>query len=208
MAVRPKTARRKREIDHTRHDILRAAARAFAQRGLEGATVHDIAREAGYTAASLYTYFDGKQQIIDALFRRVAAEILGAFDEAASPGQSFGEALTSLLRRQLERGEQWQEVFALFFIQKAEGRVPKRPGLISDSDLYLRRLTVWIGKHADRRDLGGRPPEEVAIVLKSLLLAVYQQWLRAGRRQALSARAEWIVDILMHGLPGEPPRPK
>jgi len=50
MTVHP---RRAREIARTRQDILEAAARAFARNGYQAVTMQEIAREAGYTAASL-----------------------------------------------------------------------------------------------------------------------------------------------------------
>jgi AcrR family transcriptional regulator len=40
--------------------VLRAAARVFARRGYEGATIADIAAEAGLSSGAIYAHFEGK----------------------------------------------------------------------------------------------------------------------------------------------------
>jgi len=45
------------------------------------ATMQDIAREAGYTAASLYTYFRSKQEIVEAVMDQLTTEFLQVFEQ-------------------------------------------------------------------------------------------------------------------------------
>lgn len=53
--------------DTRRAHVLDAARRVFADKGIEGASIREIAREAGYTAGALYSYFDSKEAIYAAL---------------------------------------------------------------------------------------------------------------------------------------------
>jgi AcrR family transcriptional regulator len=48
------------KLDH----ILRHAARVFAERGFEGASIRDISRETGVSLSGLYYYFDSKQDLL------------------------------------------------------------------------------------------------------------------------------------------------
>jgi AcrR family transcriptional regulator len=48
-------------------DILRGAAKVFAARGSEGATMQGIAREAGVSAGTLYLYFSNKSDLLRAV---------------------------------------------------------------------------------------------------------------------------------------------
>ena len=48
----------------TRRSILRAARDAFVARGFHEATTHDVAREAGLSVGSIYTYFKSKDDLI------------------------------------------------------------------------------------------------------------------------------------------------
>lgn len=58
------------ESESTRERILDVAERLFAQKGLAGTAVRDIARDAGLTAPSLYNHFDGKQALYEAVLTR------------------------------------------------------------------------------------------------------------------------------------------
>ena len=57
-------------IAATRERILDAAEALFAEHGLAGTAVRDIARDVGLTAASLYNHFSGKQELYEAVLER------------------------------------------------------------------------------------------------------------------------------------------
>jgi AcrR family transcriptional regulator len=59
MAQRPK--------EHVRAGIVAAAASLFAEVGYQGATMADVAVRAGSSIGNVYRYFDGKEQLLDAI---------------------------------------------------------------------------------------------------------------------------------------------
>ncbi|MBO1751789.1 helix-turn-helix transcriptional regulator [Actinotalea sp. BY-33] len=61
--------RRQDKVDRTRAELLAAAARVFAAHGYEGASVGDIAAEAGFTKGALYAHFGSKSEVFLALAR-------------------------------------------------------------------------------------------------------------------------------------------
>src|SRR5580700_9634053 len=81
--TRPVTrqARQARSAAHTREGMLHAAAQALARHGLEATTMQEIAREAGYTVPSLYAYFNGKQEIIEALLQQMGEQLTRTFTD-------------------------------------------------------------------------------------------------------------------------------
>lgn len=57
--------RRKKESQEThRENIAAAAERLFSKQGVAAATMDSIAREAGYSKATLYVYFKNKEEIV------------------------------------------------------------------------------------------------------------------------------------------------
>lgn len=61
--------------------LIRDAARqTFAERGMEGATLREIAQAAGYTTGAIYTYFDTKEE----LYAEVLRDSLHALRESVS----------------------------------------------------------------------------------------------------------------------------
>ncbi len=201
-------ARRARRAAHTREEILKAAARAFARRGLDATTMQEIAAEAGYTVASLYAYFDGKREILDGLIAFLAAGVMGPLEERAPEGLAFAQRLELVLRRQLEFAEGLGPGLMVFFAMKLQpaGAGGKRLGKqrMPDGGVFVRRLAAWIERSARPRDIGGRRPEDAAYLLKAVLHAVFLQWLHAGSKGRLADRAPVIVDLLLHGV-GTPP---
>jgi AcrR family transcriptional regulator len=77
--------RRQARVDRTRADLLDAAARVIAAQGYEGASVGDIAAEAGYTKGALYAHFRSKSEVMLALARERLGIAL-ADPEIALPG--------------------------------------------------------------------------------------------------------------------------
>lgn len=53
--------------DSRRELVLDAARNVFAELGIEGASIREIARRAGYTPGSIYSYFDSKEAVYGAL---------------------------------------------------------------------------------------------------------------------------------------------
>jgi AcrR family transcriptional regulator len=75
----------------TREILLQSAARVFIRRGQYGATVREIAGEAGLTVPGLYYHFDGTEELFATLVRdgrgRFSAMLTAAVDE---PGDAEG----------------------------------------------------------------------------------------------------------------------
>lgn len=89
----PKT----RDADRSRAAILDAATDAFAELGLGGARVDEIARRAGVNKALLYHYFGNKEALFVAVLEATYARIRGA--ESALDLERFepAEAMTRLV---------------------------------------------------------------------------------------------------------------
>lgn len=62
-----KLQRRQTLTDARRALVLDAARAVFAEAGIEGASIREIARKAGYTPGAIYSYFESKEAIYAAL---------------------------------------------------------------------------------------------------------------------------------------------
>lgn len=65
-----------------RSDILDAAERAFAERGLDG-SLREIAQLSGFSTAAIYKYFDNKQQLFAETLSRRGLELLQVIERSA-----------------------------------------------------------------------------------------------------------------------------
>jgi AcrR family transcriptional regulator len=58
-------------VEERKKQILQAATRVFAAKGFEGATISDIADEAGVAEGSIYNYFKNKNDLLISLPRQM-----------------------------------------------------------------------------------------------------------------------------------------
>src|ERR1700676_2300654 len=61
-----------------RNAILDGATRLFAERGLTAATTSEISKQAGVAEGTLFTYFETKDDLINALYREIKLELADA----------------------------------------------------------------------------------------------------------------------------------
>ncbi len=65
--MQAKLQRQQTNTDARRALVLDAARSVFAEAGIEGASIREIAKKAGYTPGAIYSYFDSKEAIYGAL---------------------------------------------------------------------------------------------------------------------------------------------
>lgn len=103
-SVRPPSRRSEDEAEHARNRILDAAARAFTSGGMREIRLEEVAREAGYSVASLYNYFKNKEAILAALVDRALSEFVAACEFSAPASVPPEAALEWLALRLLRVG--------------------------------------------------------------------------------------------------------
>jgi AcrR family transcriptional regulator len=91
---------RTRRREQTRAEILDAAWRLSDRDGIAGLSLRELAREVGMQAPSLYTYFDSKAAIYDAMFAAGYRELdaaLGDLEVAGDPVDVLTRAIEGYL---------------------------------------------------------------------------------------------------------------
>ena len=80
-------AQRQQAMTDTRRALVLDAARAvFDKLGIEGASIREIARQAGYTPGAIYSYFESKEAIYGALLAESLERLNAAVDAAGESG--------------------------------------------------------------------------------------------------------------------------
>ncbi|ODT89817.1 TetR/AcrR family transcriptional regulator [Phenylobacterium sp. SCN 70-31] len=87
---------RQADHDQRRRQFAAAALAVIAREGLEGLTMRDVAKEAGFTTGALTHYFKSKDEVLIAVSEQGAEIVRPMMDEAAT-GMSARAALRDLL---------------------------------------------------------------------------------------------------------------
>lgn len=80
-----------------RRRLVDAAAKVFAARGFDAASMDDIAHEAGAGKPTLYRYFAGKDALFEAVFVHALDTLEAQFDEAEANTSGYAETLLAML---------------------------------------------------------------------------------------------------------------
>ena len=86
MSALPNRDRRAERREATRREILDAAWEIARQDGLSAVTLREVAGRIGMRSPSLYSHFDSKNAIYDAMFAQAWGELCDVFD--AMPSQA------------------------------------------------------------------------------------------------------------------------
>ncbi len=97
--------RRQRKPQHVgarTQQIIDAAARVFREKGYDGATLRDIAKEAGLLPGSLYYHIRSKEELLRLIVEQPIRDLHAHLEEIvaseASPAQKLAQALAAQLR--------------------------------------------------------------------------------------------------------------
>jgi TetR/AcrR family fatty acid metabolism transcriptional regulator len=184
-----------------REAILRAAIEVFARRGYFGAQVADIARAAGVAAGTVYLYFKSKDDLLVSIFDKTMKE---AREEGRAALQGVAdpvERLRRIARLHLDRLGRDRDLAIVFQVELRQST--KFMERFSTSDLrdYLGIIRETIAKGQESGAFRkGISPTLAAKTFFGALDEMATNWILSRRRYALTADADAIVDLFVHGL--------
>lgn len=188
----------------TRQRLLGAARTVFARRGYHGASVEEIAAEAGFSTGALYSNFHGKEDLFLALMDDVTdaycAEIAAEVDGVSS----IGERARGGARHWMEIVEREPEMLMLFIEFWAyAARDPGARERVAASFAKARQvLTKLISDGAREFDLRLEiPAQQLAIAIDALADGIARQKLAdpAAVPDDLMGR---VISLLLAGATG------
>jgi AcrR family transcriptional regulator len=174
------TARLTREQSkaNTRERLLLAARRVFARHGFHGASVEEIASEAGFSTGALYSNFDGKEDLFLVLMDREIDEHAREIADAVGARASVSERATGGARQWMTMIEREPEVLLLFMEFWAYGvrDAGVRPKVAARFAQVRELLTRLIADGVREFDLElDIPAEQLAIAIDALADGIARQ---------------------------------
>ena len=199
--------RTKQEAAATRDHILDTAELVFEERGVSGATLHDIAQAAGLTRGAIYWHFKGKADLFSAMMDRVRLPLEQSLQrrDGAAPAEPLRRIRDSLVvsLRTVANDAQARRVFGIA-MQKVEyagerdalraRHVAARNACLADleRDLRLARRRGQIGPRMTTR--------AAAIGVHALVDGLIQNWMLAPGGFDLVKVGLQALDAYLAGL--------
>jgi AcrR family transcriptional regulator len=190
--------------ERTRQRLLDAAAVVFARRGIEGASLDEVAEAAGYTKGAIYSNFASKTDLIVALMeRRITRQAAAA--EVEFDGATLEQGLRALDERSRADGDAdriWAILAVEFWLQAM--RDERARAAMAEQYERARILTAAMlnRKFAEAGAEPPLPPRDLAIVIEALGVGVTLQSLLAPESVSMGLQAKAIELVLTAGPPG------
>lgn len=162
----------------TRERLLSAARSVFAHSGFHGASVEEIASEAGFSTGALYSNFDGKEDLFLVLMEREIDEHAREIAEAVRARASMAERARGGARQWMTMIEREPDVLLLFMEFWAYGvrDAEVRPKVAARFAQMRQVLTSLIADGARELDLElAIPAEELAVAIDALADGIARQ---------------------------------
>ncbi len=196
-----RAARRER----TREDLLAAGRDAFLRRGFHGASLDQIADEAGYSKGAVYSNFASKDDLFLAILRAHFEERLGAYRAITLEGERLEDvyrAVAGFMYDADRREPEWGPLLLEFWAH-ASRREPLRGAVAALRDGFLEGIAdliaTTVARHGAELVL---PPLEVARASGGLMRGVGVEWLLEPATASRDAFQTMHV-ALMSGLTRE-----
>jgi AcrR family transcriptional regulator len=215
MNPEPKRETRAEKQARTRAELLAMAAKVFARRGYKGASIEEIAEEAGYSHGAVYSNFDGKADLFLAVLEDYMAE--RAQELAQTQADLPEDAPIELRARAL--ADQWMQRFAkdresfllhMEFVAHA-GRDPELAQRFGTRSAALREaISAYIAHYQELEGIESElTPDDLALVLRALGIGLAIDALvspAAVRESAYGDFVELLVKLLReHSSGGRAP---
>jgi AcrR family transcriptional regulator len=184
----------------TRAEILEAAWDLAQEQGLAAFTLRDLAERVGMRAPSLYTHFESKHAIYDAMFGQAWSD----FEQVAlAELPKLPQAPRAAIRRSAR-------VFFDFMVANpARHQLMNQrtiPGFVPSAESYAPSVRVWELEQQLFRNLGLTDPADFDIATAMIAGLINQQLANDPGGTRWSALLDRAVDIWADGV-GIPPDP-
>jgi len=163
---------------NTRERLLVAARRVFARSGFHGASVEEIASEAGFSTGALYSNFDGKEDLFLVLMGREIDEHAQEIAEVVRARTSISERATGGAQKWMTMIERDTELLLLFTEFWAYGvrDASVRPKVAARFAQVRELLTQLIADGVREFDLElDIPAEHLAVAIDALADGIARQ---------------------------------
>jgi AcrR family transcriptional regulator len=184
------SSRRQERKEETRHELLAAAIRLFADHGFHRTSLQQIAEAAGYTTGAIYWHFRNKDELFLAAFEEFAVTRVGELEEAMSGGGDLPERARRAADRWMARqaADPRFLVVALEFVAHAWRSPALRPAVATRA-AAMRLATQRVLEREAR-------VAELALPMPAYGIATVMRELGVGLALAKLADPEAVPDTL------------
>src|SRR3954469_3808902 len=182
-----------------RHDLTRAAARLFAEKGYHGTSTADLAEALGLRKGSLYAHIESKADLLWEVAREGAEAFYVALD-AVPDDEPVVERIRAALRAHLHVVSEQLDVATVFVREWRYLEGERREEFLAERRRYEERIRALFREGVEQSEL--RTDLDVSVAALVFLSAANwaYPWLQPGRDT--DELADRFFELLVDGMRG------
>ncbi|MCD6501309.1 TetR/AcrR family transcriptional regulator [bacterium] len=195
---------RQREKDKIRNKglFLAAARELFTEKGFQRTTMEEIARRAGFSKATIYNYFTGKEQLLAELIKGVFSSLHRNTDEIFSEKVGLTEGIDTYIDMSMSYLKENRNFFRVMMSEGFRlGSLIEdviHPNVFAGMDGLKQKLTSFFEGH-EKELAPSIPPSEMARMLVALIMGYAADWVMADEESDLMSKKGLILELFYRG---------
>ncbi|MFI0349359.1 TetR/AcrR family transcriptional regulator [Actinomadura sp. 9N407] len=202
-AVERSTRAAKLRAEQRVQRFLDSAQELITEKGTTDVTVQEVVDRSKQSLRSFYQHFDGKHELLLALFEDALATSANEIREAASAGRDPLQRLRDAVEMLYEQSRPSPDVQRPLFSDFALQLLVKHPVQVATAHLPL--VTVFADLIEDAAEAGvipaGRPRRQASLVMQTVMFSAQANGVPAGSH-AVPVTAEEIWQFCLGGISG------
>ncbi len=198
--------RTKEDAFATRHQLLDAAERVFAEKGVSRTSLNDIAQAAGASRGAIYWHFKSKADLFNAMLERITLPMEEALQKSGQVSGQDGlrELVAAILDalRKIASDKRTRQVFevATYKVEYVDELLAIKARQIKSHADVVCQMHHALQDACSRRNLPLASPMAMSHGLHALVVGLIHSWLLAPEVFDLVKTAEVSIQIYLAGL--------
>lgn len=209
--------RKKHRKEENKISILKAGEKVFAQKGYSLATMDDVAQEAQFSKATLYSYFKSKNEIFFEIILNSHEEVIQKLRKLQGKEEEIGVKIKEMIRFVLKTFCQKENISRIFLMEKSLLKnvlgiiTQQRSSLMSSEIRFLdeiqkkrkemiRIITEIFNQGIDKGEFRNVDSLDAAYVLESLVRGFHFTRFWREKSYSLNESTELIYEFFLYGL--------
>jgi AcrR family transcriptional regulator len=203
-SARDRRKERLRAVQQTA--ILDAAEVIFVRDGYHAAKMTDIAEQAGFSTGSLYTYFNGKEEIFQTMIAERFGVLYQLLEAELDRAGSFFELIARLATIYAEFMDERRTFMRIIHAAYPVVIIgPSAHAQLGDVALesyqrFAELLERVVARGIAEEVLRDLPPREMASLFLGMMDAANQLWLLQDPPSSFAEKVPMVLDVLLNGV--------
>jgi AcrR family transcriptional regulator len=186
-------------------EVQAAALRVISRKGLTGATMQEIADEAGVAKGTLYLYFRDREDLLERTADHAFSQLEARLGETLPAIPEIAGKLVALLRSEIDFFDEHREFFRIYIALKhppdAVHQSARRHRMCHPRYArHLARLEAMLADAMARGQVRDCDPARLALFVSESAVALMLRRLTEDDPPDAERDVAWMADILLHGL--------